>query len=279
MIDGVENEPLELETLAEDGETVVGFADEHGEPESDGEETVIAFADEPEEGEEEVPLVKKLRTQLREAQSRLRHVARQPAANDADADPEPVVPPRKRIEEFDYDQDKADEYAAAREAALLERVKWEQRQGDREAQRKRAQDDQAKQIEQQKRSLGVGDYDQRAEVVKDTLSEAQLAILINGADNPAQMIYALGRHQNKLDMLAGEENLAKFAVMIGKLERDIKVQKRKAPEPESRVRGATASLAVGDDRELARLEKEAERTGDRTKIRQYRKAMQQGRAA
>ena len=271
MTDGVDGEVLDLTDEHE-----VGFADELPEQDADDSgddagETVIAFADEVDGGaESETSLVTNLRKQLREAQRKARH---SPAIA-PDADPEPVVPPRKRIEDFDYDSDRHDQYSASRDDVLLARAKWESRQTEREAARKRETDQQNRQIEQQRNALGVSDYDARAETVRDRLSDAQIAVLLNGAENPAQLIYALGRSANKLDMLAGEENLARFAVMLGKLEKDVKVQKRKAPPPETQVRGATASITSGgDNKELARLEKQADRTGDRSPVIAYRRAM------
>lgn len=271
MTDGVDSETFDL---ADDQE--VGFADELPEQdapdtaEDDG-ETVIAFSDEVEGGEQETPLIKKLREQLRETQRQLRSRAT-PAVQDAD--PEPVVPPLKRIEDFDYDSDRHAEYLAQRDDAIESRATWRTRQSERDAARKREADQQNRQIEQQRNALGVSDYDARAETVRSVLSDAQIAVLLNGAENPAQLIYALGRSQAKLDTLAGEENLARFAVKLGNLEKDVKVQKRKAPPPETQVRGATASIASGgDDKELARLEKLAERTGDRSPVIAYRRSL------
>jgi hypothetical protein len=108
---------------------------------------------------------------------------------------------------------------------------------ERETAGTRAAEEQARQLEQQRKTLGVGDYEERSATVKDRLTDAQLGILINGAQNPARLIYALGRSPAKLDQLAGEDNLARFAVMLGSLEKDIKVIKRNAPAADTAVRG------------------------------------------
>lgn len=266
-----ENEPLDLTTEQE-----IGFADEQSEqteqqtePEA-VEETVITFGDEDAAEEDETPLVKRLRDQLRQAQRANRQ--RNTAADNGD--PEPVIPPRKPLEAFDYDQDKFDEAQEAREQAIRDHAAWERRQSEREAARKRAEEEEAKQVEQQVKSLGVSDYMERAAAVRDRLSDQQMAVLINAADNKAKLLYALGRSETKLDELASIDNLAKFAARIGQLEKEIKVTKRQAPAPESRVRGATASTAVtSDEKEIERLEREAERTGDRSKVIAYRRQM------
>lgn len=236
------------------------------------EEALIGFADEEGAEEEETPVIKRLREQNRELAKKLRQ--RNVPQNDT-VDPEPVVPNEPDVEDFDYDVDR---FAAANRAyikALKDHAEWERREDQRKASQGQQQEERARKIEKQKSALGVRDFDERASEVKDRLSDAQLAILIEGADDPARLIYALGRSATRLEMLAGEENMAKFAVMIGRLEKDIKVSKKSPPPPESgRVRGATASLSLGD-KELDRLEKEAEKTGDRSKIIAYNRAKRQ----
>lgn len=271
-----EDDQIDTDTLVLEEEDVVGFEGEET-PEADNEnEVVIAFSDD--EQEEETPLVKKLRDQLREAQRQSRRVRNSPAD---DNDPEPQVAERPRsVGDFDYDEDRFNAALDAHLAAKDSHAEWKARQAARDSARQATQDEQAKRVEQQKNALGVADYDTRSAAVKDTLSDAQLAILINGADNPAQLIYALGRSQTRLTLLAGEDNLARFAVMLGKMEKEIKVTKRTAPAPESQVRGATGTLSSGaPDKHLARLEREAEKTGNRSAVQAYKRQLKQRRAA
>lgn len=264
------------EALDLNDETVVAFEGEEPEQTEGAEETVIAFGDEPGEGEEETPLVKRLRDQLRQTQRQLR--TRDTAAQSDD--PEPVIPARKRIEDFEYDPDKFDAYDEERANAIQAHAEWKVRQAERETARKRASEEQSKQVEQQRRALGVSDYEDRVNVVRDRLSDQQMALLINATDNPAKVLYALGRSEMRLDELAGIDNLAKFAARVGQLEKEIKVTKRKAPPPETQVRGATASTALAtDDKYLAQLEREAERTGDRSKVIAYNRQKRQQEAA
>jgi hypothetical protein len=282
MADGEED--LELEVSDEQvpgGEPVEQDAPEAAN--EDDAETIIAFADEVEDGGEDdadaTPLVKKLRDQLREAHGQIAKYRRPAPANEGD--PEPVIPERPKLEDFDYDQDKFDAAVDERETAVVAHAEWKARLSEREAERARAAERQAKQLEQQRSALGVSDYEERAALVKELLTDAQIAILTNGAQNPARLIYALGRSPSKLDQLAGEDNLARFAVMIGGMEKDIKVTKRSAPSPDTLPRGATASPALNDRaaKELARLEREAARTGDRTALIQFRKKMNAAKAA
>ncbi len=237
----------------EDGETIITFGD----------------ADDP-EPEPETPLIKQLRQQVRELSKRVKH-----APAEVDDDPEPVIPPRKKLEDFDYIQEELDAYDEAREKVILATADWKVRQAERERSRQAQQDAQAQAIETQRRALNVPDYEASSQKVRDRLTDTQIGIIINGTDNPAAVIYALGKSETRLDQIAGEGNMAKFAVMLGKLEKDMKVMKRKPAAPESRVTGATASASISSDKELARLEKEAEKTGDRTKVVAYKRRMRQ----
>lgn len=267
-----ENVTEELE-LTEDQ---IAFEDEEQQAEQqddDGEETVISFGDEGGDEEQETPLVKRLRDQIRDRDRKLAKLQRAPSNDD---DPEPQIPARPSLEAMDYDQDRFDTALEARDTAIQAHAEWKVRQAERENAKRRNADEQAKQVEQQRRALGVGDYEERVSIVRDRLTEPQMAILINATDNPAKLLYALGRSETKLDELAGIDNLAKFAARVGQMESAVKVTKKKAPPPETQVRGATASTAVtAEDKHLAALEREAARTGDRSKIAAYRREKRQ----
>lgn len=247
-------------------------------------ETVIAFADEADEDNDDLEdvdekarqLIRNLRNQVRDAHGKLAKFQRAPQSAANDGDPEPQVPDEPgELDTFGYDEEKQREAWRAFNAAKEKHAEWKVRQSERETERSRAAERHAKQIEQQRSSLGVSDYEEKAQLVKDRLTDAQIAVLTNGAQNPAKLIYALGRSPSKLEQIANEENLARFAVMVGGMERDIKVTKRSAPAADTRVRGATASSSLGnnDAKQLAKLEKEAERTGDRTALIRFKKQM------
>lgn len=271
---GEEDQTDSTELLLDD-EAVVGFEDEQ---EAEG-DVVIAFADD--EQEEETPLVQNLRDQIRDRDRRLAQSRRAPTVTDDDPEPQVAERPRS-VADFDYDEDRfnaaIDEHLAAKEAHGA----WKFRQAEREATDRAAQEERAKRFEQKKNALGVKDFDTRRDTVTSVLSEHQIAVLLSGVVDPARMIAALGTPgaASRLSLLAGEENLARFAVMLGNMEKEIKVTKRTAAAPETMVRGATASLVSGGvDKHLERLEKEAERSGDRSKVQAYKRQLKQQRAA
>ncbi len=242
-------------------------------PEFEEEESdvVIAFADD--ETEEEPELVKKLRDQIRDRDRKLAQFRRAPVA--ADDDPEPLVPDEPSEDDAGWDFDKFREAMRAREKAVLAHADWKARQTERDNARNAAQARQSKRVEQQKNALGAKDYDAKIERVKEALSPEQLAVIINAAENPAKLLYALGGSEARLAELAGEENLARVAGKAYAMEGKITMGKKTAPAPETMVRGATGTLSHGTDKHLERLEKEAERTGDRSAVQKYKRSLKQ----
>jgi hypothetical protein len=268
MVDGEDDQVGEVLDLAE--------FPEDNDPDNDNAPPVIAFADDPAAEADETPLIKQLRGQIRD----LSRKANRTQDSGVSVDPEPVIPAKPNLEALDWDQDRFDAEYDKREAAMAAQAEWKVRQAQREQQRKAFDDEQARSIDQQRNALGVSDYEARAASVKETLSDQQLAILVAAADNPAQLIYALGRSQSRLDQIAGQDNLAKFAAMVGRMEKDIRVSKRKPAAVETGVRGATAPLASGGvDKKLERLEKEAEATGNRSKIQAYKRELRAAQRA
>lgn len=233
------------------------------------------------DGEEAAPaskgedsgLVKQLRAEIRRRDQALSTLRK----------PEPVqtieVGDKPTLETCDYDEAQFEEALDA----------WKERKrqaddADAEASKRNEQVQQAWQTElqnfaRQKTALKVRDFDAAEEEVVAGLSVVQQAIVIKAADNSAKVIYALGKHPERLKALAAIEDPIKFTAALVKLEGQLKVTtKRAAPEPESTVRGS-ASLSASTDKELERLEKDATRTGDRTKVVQYKRRLKaQGRS-
>lgn len=264
--DGDDKEPLDLEQqiVADPPEIIETPDDEEGEP-------FVGFADEIDEEAEQTPLVQKLRAQIRK-------LSRKPSHTNDDDDPEPVIPDRPDIEKFGWDVDKFQEATDAYVAAKEKHGEWKGRQGAKSAQREAEQVQTVKRIQQQAKQLGVVDFDAREERVRDAMSPIQLKAIVQYAENPAAMIAALGGSQTKLDELSSVDDPAMFMKMLGRIELSLKVGKRKAPEPEARVRGGNAVLSAGADKELERLEREADKTGDRSKVIRYKREMRQAAA-
>ena len=125
-----------------------------------------------------------------------------------------------------------------------------------------------------KAELKVKDYDFAEDVVQDNLSVMQQGMIVQGADNPALVVYALGKNPKKAKELASITDPVKFAFAVAKLETNLKVTKRKASSrPEKKISG-TGRPSGSVDNTLERLRTEAEKTGDYSKIFQYKKQKQ-----
>ena len=124
---------------------------------------------------------------------------------------------------------------------------------------------------QAKIELKVKDYDDAEAAVQDILDVTQQGLILQGADNPAIVIYALGKNQKRAKELAAIKDPVKFAFSIAKLETQLKVtNKRTSPPPERQVTG-TAPISGSVDSTLERLRADAAKTNDYTKVIQYKR--------
>ncbi len=125
-----------------------------------------------------------------------------------------------------------------------------------------------------KAALKVDDFEEIEDRVKAKFSVQQHAIAIQALDKPELFVLAVGKNQKILDRLSEIKDPVKFAVEIGKIEAKLKTTKRRAPAPETRLKG-TAAIGGSSDKTLAKLEREAEKTNDRTKILAYKRQLKE----
>lgn len=181
-----------------------------------------------------------------------------------------VLPEKPKLENFDYDEVKFDE---AIEQWYDKKIQIESKKREKEQQIKEEeqkwQNKIATYVEESKK-LNVSDYSEKEEVVKEKLSQVQQGILLDVVKNPAQFVYALGR-SSKLNDLSSIENPILFAAELARLETQIKINNKaqKTPPPaEKVVRGISGGTL---DTKLEQLRKEAEKTGDFSKVFAYKK--------
>jgi hypothetical protein len=244
-------------------------------------EVVIGFGEDAAAAEEEGPRaaewVRELRKSNREKDRRIRELERKvatgtPAAQTVEAGERPT------LMSCDYDEAK---FETALEA-------WKDRKREVED-RKRAQEQAEEQMQAQWKSritavdkaageLKVKNQDDAALTFADTFSPVQQGIIIGGPDDAkvsAQLRYALGMNPKKAKELAGIQDPVKFAFAVAKLESKLKVTPRKtAPPPERVIRSSVAGAAVVDNRYDA-LVAEAQKTGDMSKVRAYKRALKE----
>jgi hypothetical protein len=99
----------------------------------------------------------------------------------------------------------------------------------------------------------------------------QQGMIVQGADNAALVVYALGKNPKKAKELASITDPVKFAFAVAKLETQLKISNRKAQtSPERKISG-TGRPSGAVDSTLDRLRADAEKTGDYSKVFQYKK--------
>lgn len=221
--------------------------------------------------------VRDLRKSNREKDRRIRELEQQ-VAQARPSEAEIVLGEEPELEDFDFD-------TAKFKKALIE---WNERNAKikaaaaaRQEEEKRAQEawnQRMQEYSKRKADLAVPDFEDAEVVFEDSLSQVQRGIILNGADKPEVVVYALGKAPAKLKELAKISDPVKFCFAVAKLETQLKVTPRKfAPAPEKKVQGQ-APVTGSVESQLAALEAEAAKTGDRSKVAAFRREQRRARA-
>jgi hypothetical protein len=125
-----------------------------------------------------------------------------------------------------------------------------------------------------KTALKVKDFDDAEAVAQDVFNVTQQGIVLQGAENPALVIYALGKNPKKAKEISTITDPVKFAFAVAKLETQLKVTQRKAATAPERTVQGTGNKSGTVDSTLERLRAEAAKSGDFTKVLQYKKSKQ-----
>lgn len=258
-------EPIEAQQETESPEQSAETAPE---AEQD-DEVIVSIGEESPPPEEEKPApewVRELRKQHRELQKRNREL-------EAKLNQEPAAPAvtelgkKPTLEDFDYDAEKFEESLA----------NWFERK--RQVAKLQAErDNQAKEWQAKlegygkaKAELKVKDYDEAEAIAQESLNVVQQGVILQGAENPALLVYALGKNPKKAKELASISDPVKFAFAVAKLETQLKVTNRKAaPPPEKTVQGS-GKVSGTVDSTLDRLRADAEKSGDYSKVMSYKR--------
>jgi hypothetical protein len=256
------------------------------EPESESEnepdeedDRVVVLGEEPEEEQhEEAPAwVKKVRKTNRKLESEVKRLRRELEQRSSEAARPKKIDlgekPTLKSAKYDaekYEQQLAEYYdrkraveaqeAAAKAAAEAQNRQWTEKQNLYTV---------------KKSEHGFKDFEDAEELVKNTLDVTQQSIIVQGAEDSALLVYALGKNPKKLEELAAVKSPVDFAVKLGKLESQLKVTKKKAPAPEKRAAGKTGGLGGSGDATLERLRAKAEKTGDYSEVLAYKNRSRQ----
>ena len=239
--------------------------------EGDDNEVIVSIGEDappPDEQAHAPGWVKELRKANREKEKRIRELE---AKLTQTTEKKPVaLGVKPKLEDFDYDADKF-------ESALTD---WfeRKRQADTEANKLQQAEQAQKQAWQEKlegygkakAELKVRDFEDAEAVAQELFNITQQGVVLQGADNPALVIYALGKNPKKAAELAKIEDPVKFAFAVAKLEKELKVTNRKAAPAPERMISSTGRVSGAVDSTLERLREEAARTGNMTKVIQYK---------
>ena len=240
------------------------------------EEVVISIKGEsppPEEEEKQAPeWVKNLRKSYRELQREKRELEEKLKMVLPAPEHNPVDPGKKpTLEACDYDSDKFENELAGwferkRQSEEVIAKQRSKQQAEQETWQKKLEG-----YNQSKSGLKVSDFQDAEEAVLESLSVTQQGIILQGAQNPAVMVYALGKNPKKAKELAEITDPVQFAFAVAKLETQLSVTRKQLPPPEKRI--VSNSGSGSSSVQLERLREEAARTGDYTKVMAFKKQL------
>jgi hypothetical protein len=252
-----DDEPTEAE--AEEDEDVVSINGEAPDPEAEDDDRAPEWVRD---------LRKEYRNEKRRAKELEQKVERLERGNTPASQPIGLKP---TLESTDYDTER---YETELASWYEKKRTHDDQQNVVQSQQKAVQKEWEAKLESyhsSKADLKVKDYEFAEDVVQDNLSVMQQGMIVQGADNPALVVYALGKNPKKAKELASITDPVKFAFAVAKLETNLKVTTRKASSrPEKKISG-TARPSGSVDNTLERLRTDAEKTGDYSKVFQYKR--------
>jgi hypothetical protein len=267
-------EQLDIEDAAID--------EDEGEPEDkaeleDSDEIIVAIDGEespPQEEQAAPEWVRELRREHRELKKRNRELESR-VSQSTETNPVVTLGAKPSLEALDYDTEKYEQSLAD----------WYERKrlvDDQQAKARRSEEEQQRawnaKLEgyvEAKTKLKVRDYDDAEEVAQQLFNVVQQGVMIQGAENPALVIYALGKNPKKAKELAAIDDPVKFAFAVAKLESQLKISNRKAATKPEKTFSATAPARGAVDSTLERLREEASKTGNMDKVMAYKRAQKQ----
>lgn len=203
------------------------------------------------------------RKRAAELQRRLDTQSQPPGA--LDPGPEPT------LEDCDYDQDLL-------KKRVREHVEATQRKQAADSEQARRFQDKAREAQalvdnyatrKEAFSKRVRGYTEAESMVVAMMSPERQDALLKVAENPEQLVYALGRRPDKLEELAKETDRDRFVAKLKKLEVSITMKKGTPTPPEERVSGSGNPGPAGST--LERLRADAVKTGDYSRVNAWKR--------
>lgn len=266
----VDNELLDDEQGIEDGQDDEQDADgEEAESQDDSDDDALDFSfdddgdsSDPFKGQEAPEWVKKVREENRELKRQLKQ-------RESQQFEQQVLREKPTLDDHDYDSDAFEQdYAQwlTEKQQVDAQVHAERQKYQQYHERYKADVDAIK--------AKAPDYDEVELSVVDVLSEQKQGLLQMLVDNPAKVVYALGKNSPaQLERLSKLDDI-QFAkqIVLMEMQMSSKTKSRNQNKPKPKTHELEGA-AGGADTRLAKLEAEADRTGDRSKVAAYKKQM------
>jgi hypothetical protein len=267
-------ETIDIDTdFNEQSDDETNAIDDAQDDEDDEDEVVISIGEESPPQDEEVRApawVRELRKSNREKERKIRELEAKLNTTATETKPVALVA-KPTLESCDYD---SDEYEQKLAAWYEHKREYDAAEANVAAQRdaeSKAWQDKLDSYAKAKASLKVRDYDEAEATALDTFDVTQQGIVLQGSDNPALLIYAIGKSTKRAKELAAITDPVKFAFAVAKLETQLKVTNRRASTTPERTITSGGRVSGSIDSQLERLRAEALKTGDLSKVMAYKR--------
>lgn len=279
-IENTEVESLEVETEVPEVESEEVESEEQQEAPTEDEEIeiIVDGEEEPSPSEPVEPApdwIKQVRQQNREAKRKIKELESKLQMVEAGHNPEPTTLPEKPVlADYDYNEDLYEEgllkwYETKRQVES----RIEQQQKEVLAQQK-AYQNKLSAYEESKKSLKIKDFEDAELVVIENLDNIQQGIIIKACKNPAHIVAAIGKSQERAKHFAAIKDPVDFAFAVAKFEEKLKeIPKKPMAQPEKRLTSGASGSTL--DTTLDKLRAEAEKSGDYSKVYAYKRKSKQ----
>jgi hypothetical protein len=277
VIDDQELEDLDVAPEAPETEDETTEGENQAAPDDLEEELIVTIGEEtpPQEETDEKRApewVRNLRTKAREQERELRELRK--LRDGVEQQKQTQLGPKPTLEACDYDAD------------LFERRldAWKERKAVADRQQAEVKEAEAKRQEyfnskfeaystRKAEVIGkIKDFADVEETVLHALDDTQRGVVLAHAKDPALLLYAIGKDEKRLQELAKLSDPVEFIFAVARMETQMRTQSRKpSSAPEKSVKGSAST--TGSDKRLDQLYDEAARTGDLTKVRQYKASL------
>lgn len=222
------------------------------EPENDSE------GHDPYAGQAAPEWVKQLRKENRELKKQLKQTPQQQSV--------PALREKPTITDHDFD---SDAYEADLEQWFNEKAQHDEVINSQKAKDEAIDNRYISSVDKMRKI--APDYDEVEDTVVATLSPEKQALLKIGIEDTAKLVYALGKSPNKLAELEQLDPVS-FVKQLGIMEFQMTQKSRNPNKPQPKQHELTGAAGGGDSK-LAKLEAEAEKTGNRSKVIAYKKSL------